>query len=134
MAMIFPTEAFSAIETPFYYYDVDLLKETLATAQREAAKYKGFHIHYAVKANYNPAILGIINDAGMGADCVSGGEVRAALEAGIPAEKIVFAGVGKTDKDGEELLVTIDDDDEFEKVEDYFNDLFFGVADYDNDN
>ena len=99
MAMIFPTEAFSAIETPFYYYDVDLLKETLATAQREAAKYKGFHIHYAVKANYNPAILGIINDAGMGADCVSGGEVRAALEAGIPAEKIVFAGVGKTDKE-----------------------------------
>ena len=99
MAMIFPVEAFSAIETPFYYYDVDLLKETLATAQREAAKYKGFHIHYAVKANYNPAILGIINDAGMGADCVSGGEVRAALEAGIPAEKIVFAGVGKTDKE-----------------------------------
>ena len=99
MAMKFPVEAFSSIETPFYYYDVDLLKETLAAAQREAARYEGFHVHYAIKANFNPRLLQIVAESGMGADCVSGGEVRAALDAGIPAEKVVFAGVGKTDKE-----------------------------------
>lgn len=99
MAMKFPVEAFSSIETPFYYYDVDLLKETLAAAQREAARYEGFHVHYAIKANFNPRLLQIVAKSGMGADCVSGGEVRAALDAGIPAEKVVFAGVGKTDKE-----------------------------------
>lgn len=97
--MKFPVEAFSSIETPFYYYDVDLLKETLAAAQREAARYEGFHVHYAIKANFNPRLLQIVAKSGMGADCVSGGEVRAALDAGIPAEKVVFAGVGKTDKE-----------------------------------
>lgn len=95
----FPLTAFNDIETPFYYYDVDLLRETLATALREAAKYEGFHIHYAVKANFNPQILSVVNEQGMGADCVSGGEVKAAVAAGIPADKVVFAGVGKTDKE-----------------------------------
>mgnify|MGYP003298922379 FL=1 len=97
--MNFPVDAFAGIETPFYYYDVALLEETLATAQREAAKYEGFHVHYAIKANFNPRLLQIVAQSGMGADCVSGGEVRAALHAGIPATKVVFAGVGKTDKE-----------------------------------
>ena len=95
----FPIAAFQNIETPFYYYDMDLLRETLATALREAAKYEGFHIHYAVKANFNPVLLAAVKEQGMGADCVSGGEVRAAINAGIPAEKVVFAGVGKTDRE-----------------------------------
>ena len=95
----FPIAAFQNIETPFYYYDMDLLRETLATALREAAKYEGFHIHYAVKANFNPILLAAVKEQGMGADCVSGGEVRAAINAGIPAEKVVFAGVGKTDRE-----------------------------------
>ena len=55
------------------------------------------HVHYAVKANANPRILSIIATNGLGADCVSGGEVQAALDAGFPADKIVFAGVGKAD-------------------------------------
>ena len=97
--MDFPVKAFEGIETPFYYYDVALLEKTLATAQMEAAKYDGFHVHYAVKANFNPRLLQIVAQSGMGADCVSGGEVRAAIEAGIPASKVVFAGVGKTDKE-----------------------------------
>ena len=80
-------------------YDMDLLRETLATALREAAKYEGFHIHYAVKANFNPVLLAAVKEQGMGADCVSGGEVKAAINAGIPAEKVVFAGVGKTDRE-----------------------------------
>ena len=95
----FPIEKFKTIETPFYYYDTELLEKTLCCAQQEAAKYDGFHIHYAIKANFNPALLQIINAAGMGADCVSGGEVKAALAAGIPASKVVFAGVGKTEKE-----------------------------------
>ena len=105
MAMNFPVKAFSNIETPFYYYDVELLQETLRTIKSEAAKYEGFHVHYAVKANFNPRILQIIGAEGFGADCVSGGEVAAALSAGIPAEKIVFAGVGKTDK---EIALSLD--------------------------
>lgn len=95
----FPLTAFSKMETPFYYYDMHLLRETLRTALDEASKYEGFHIHYAVKANFNPNVLAAVKDAGMGADCVSGGEVQAALSAGIPADKIVFAGVGKTDRE-----------------------------------
>ncbi len=92
----FPVEKFKALQTPFYYYDVDLLKETLNVIKTEAGKYN-YHIHYAVKANANPRILSIIAENGLGADCVSGGEIQASLDAGIPANKIVFAGVGKAD-------------------------------------
>ena len=94
-----PIEKFAGIETPFYYYNVELLKETLERARNEADKYDGYHIHYAIKANFNPKVLQIISATGMGADCVSGGEVKAALDAGIAPEKIVFAGVGKTEKE-----------------------------------
>jgi len=92
----FPIEKFKAIPTPFYYYDIELLKETFTIAKTEADKY-GYHIHYAVKANANPRILSIVGEYGFGADCVSGGEIQAALDAGIPASNIVFAGVGKAD-------------------------------------
>ncbi|NDV55213.1 diaminopimelate decarboxylase [Parabacteroides sp. 52] len=93
---VFPIEKFKAIPTPFYYYDIDLLKETLSLVKSEADKY-GYHVHYAVKANANPRILSEIAAYGFGADCVSGGEIQASLEAGFPAHKIVFAGVGKAD-------------------------------------
>ena len=95
----FPVDKFSTIETPFYYYDVELLRSTLGKALEEAGKYDGFHVHYAIKANFNPQLLEVIKSSGMGADCVSGGEVRAAINAGIAPGKIVFAGVGKTDKE-----------------------------------
>lgn len=94
-----PINKFANIETPFYYYDVALLKETLECASKEAAKHDDYHIHYAIKANFNPKLLQIISAAGLGADCVSGGEVKVALDAGIAPEKIVFAGVGKTEKE-----------------------------------
>ena len=97
--MKFPVKAFANIETPFYYYDVELLERTLAAVKEEAGKHEGFHVHYAIKANFNPRLLEIIKAAGIGADCVSGGEVQAALNAGITPDKIVFAGVGKTDKE-----------------------------------
>lgn len=93
----FPIHKFNELQTPFYYYDVRLLRETLACIRQEAGKYPNFCVHYAVKANANLKILSIIREAGLGADCVSGGEVRAAIQAGFPSDKIVYAGVGKTD-------------------------------------
>ena len=93
----FPINKFKDIATPFYYYDGDLLRETLNTVKKEADKYDKFCVHYAIKANANPKILNIIRENGLGADCVSGGEIKAAIKAGFPSNKIVYAGVGKTD-------------------------------------
>lgn len=93
---IFPVDKFNHLQTPFYYYDIELLRRTLDVVDEESAKY-GYHIHYAVKANANPRILSEIASYGFGADCVSGGEVQAALDAGFPADRVVFAGVGKAD-------------------------------------
>ena len=92
----FPVEKFEQLPTPFYYYDMQLLQRTLDVVKTESGKY-GYHVHFAIKANANPRLLSLIAKNGLGADCVSGGEVRAALDAGFPANKIVFAGVGKAD-------------------------------------
>lgn len=97
MKEIFPIDKFANLRTPFYYYDTELLRRTLDSIREEAAQYPAFSVHYAVKANANPKILTIIREAGLGADCVSGGEVEAALHAGFPADRVVFAGVGKAD-------------------------------------
>lgn len=93
----FPVEKFNAIRTPFYYYDTALLQTTLDTIKTEAGRHEGYKVHYAVKANANHKLLAQICRAGLGADCVSGGEIKAALEAGFPADEIVYAGVGKSD-------------------------------------
>ena len=93
--MNFPIDKFQALRTPFYYYDTHLLDQTLDEAKR--CLYADYHLHYAVKACTNPQVLRHIVAAGLGADCVSGGEIRACLDAGFPADKIVFAGVGKSD-------------------------------------
>ena len=93
----FPVDKFREIQTPFYYYDTNLLRNTLNEVNREAGKYENFHVHYAIKANANDKVLNIIREAGLGADCVSGGEINAAIKAGFPADKIVYAGVGKSD-------------------------------------
>ena len=97
MKGIFPIDKFQPLRTPFYYYDMDLLRATLASINQEANKHEGFIVHYAVKANANLSVLCCIKQAGLGVDCVSGGEIEAALKAGFSAEKIVFAGVGKSD-------------------------------------
>lgn len=93
----FPIEKFSKLQTPFYYYDTELLRTTLRAINEEAGKHQRFQVHYAVKANANPKVLNVICQAGLGADCVSGGEIEAALKAGFPSNKIVYAGVGKSD-------------------------------------
>ena len=95
---------FKGMQTPFYYYNVDVLKKTLEAAISASSKY-GYHIHYAIKANANPRILDIIQQYGFGADCVSGNEVLKAVEHGFKNDTIAFAGVGKSDY---EINVSID--------------------------
>ena len=93
----FPVDKFKDIKTPFYYYDTELLRQTLRTINAETSRHEGWHVHYAVKANANQKLLTIIREAGLGADCVSGGEIEACIKAGFPGSKIVYAGVGKSD-------------------------------------
>lgn len=104
MKTVFPIDKFRELETPFYYYDMEILEATLAEIKR-CTEGKPFHVHYAIKANANPGILSAIRKAGFGIDCVSGGELAAALNAGVENKKIVFAGVAKTDK---EILAGLD--------------------------
>ena len=94
---------FNQTETPFYYYNLQLLRDTLEACKDSAALYN-YHIHYALKANFNSRVLQTIQSYGYGADCVSGNEVKAAIEFGFGKEKVVFAGVGKSDKEINQAL------------------------------
>jgi diaminopimelate decarboxylase len=89
---------FSQLDTPFYYYNMGVLQQTLEACKNASSKY-GFHVHYAMKANFNPKVLDMIQSYGFGADCVSGNEVKAAIAHGFDKGKVVFAGVGKSDKE-----------------------------------
>jgi diaminopimelate decarboxylase len=91
-------QQFNQLETPFYYYNLNLLQDTVNACQNAATTY-GYHVHYALKANFNSRVLQIIQAAGMGADCVSGNEVKAAIAHGFNQGKVVFAGVGKSDRE-----------------------------------
>ncbi|MBQ1937782.1 MAG: diaminopimelate decarboxylase, partial [Bacteroidales bacterium] len=95
----FPIENFKDLRTPFYYYDLGLLSRTLDEVRRQLSQHPDYHMHYAVKANFNPRLLEMIAASGMGADCVSGGEVEAAVKAGFAPSDIFFAGVGKSDEE-----------------------------------
>lgn len=85
-------------ETPFYLYDIALLRQTLESLVSESKKYN-YHVHYAIKANYDSRLLSIIKEYGLGIDCASGNEVRRAIETGFDPKTIVYAGVGKRDKE-----------------------------------
>ena len=99
--------AFGQIETPFYYYDTALLGQTFDAARQASLQIPNTTVHFAVKSNANPRVLQYVRDAGFGADCVSGGEIELCIKAGISADKIMFAGVGKTDK---EIMLAISND------------------------
>lgn len=113
MPTAFPTASFEKKATPFYFYDTALLRKTLLTVTTLARKHD-FDIHFALKANANPRILDEVKAAGLGVDCVSGNEVRAALEHGFEPKKIVYAGVGKADW---EINLALDADIECFNVE-----------------
>ena len=99
-------ERFNNEQTPFYYYNLDLLDKTIHALKQEASKYN-YHVHYALKANSNPEILERVQQAGLGADCVSGNEILRAVECGFSSGDIAFAGVGKTDQ---EINIGLDSD------------------------
>lgn len=101
----FPVEKFGGLRTPFYYYDLRLLRQTLEAIRSCTEVIPEFKVHYAVKANANPVLLAEIAAGGLGADCVSGGEIRAAVEAGFRPGDIVYAGVGKSDA---EILLALE--------------------------
>lgn len=83
--------------TPYYLYDTELLKKTLDEIKKGAATIENSFVHYAVKACTNPKVLEVIRDAGLGIDCVSGGEIEVVVNAGFAPSRIMFAGVGKAD-------------------------------------
>lgn len=85
-------------ETPFYFYDLDLLEKTLRKAVETSKKYD-YILHYALKANWNKPILDVIRNYNIGADCVSGFEIEHAINNNFKSDSIVFSGVGKTDKE-----------------------------------
>jgi diaminopimelate decarboxylase len=85
-------------KTPFYFYDLGLLQKTLSVINTESKKYN-YHVHYAFKANTNLKIIEVVKNNGLGADCVSGNEVKCAIENGFKNTDIVFAGVGKSDNE-----------------------------------
>lgn len=85
-------------ETPFYLYDIALLRQTLESVTYESKKYN-YHLHYAIKANYDDRLLQVIREYGLGIDCASGNELKKAIEAGFDPKTIVYAGVGKRDKE-----------------------------------
>lgn len=99
MHLIMDLKRFSERRTPFYTYDTQLLQQTLTAIRDAIADAPHFHVHYAVKACATPGILRLIAAAGLGADCVSGGEVERAADCGFAPADIVFAGVGKSDQE-----------------------------------
>ena len=106
MSDTFPVDRFRSLKTPFYYYDLNLLQRTLDEVQTHAVP-SNYHVHFAIKANFNRRILELIRDAGLGIDTVSGPEIERAIETGFRGDQIAFAGVGKTD---EEIMTGLEHD------------------------
>lgn len=91
------------LATPFWYYDMDVFRKTVKLAASLSERY-GIGAHYALKANVEPRLVSYIASKGFGADCVSGNEVKYAVESGFARSSIVFAGVGKSDKEISDAL------------------------------
>ncbi len=109
-------------ETPLYVYDFDYMTQQYE-ALKEAFRGRKSILAYAVKANSNLSVVKHFADLGSGADCVSIGEVRRAILAGIPRYKIIFSGVGKSDDEIKEaiekdiLYINVESEAELQRVE-----------------
>ena len=108
--------------TPLYIYDFDYI-ENRYTALKDAFSGKKSMINYAVKANSNLSVIAHLAKMGAGADCVSIGEVRRAMDAGVKKYNIIFSGVGKRDDEIREalkrdiLLINLESEAEMKRVE-----------------
>lgn len=109
-------------QTPYYVYDFDYITKQYGEL-KSAFRARKSLIAYAVKANSNLSVIKHLANLGAGADCVSIGEVRRALKAGIPSYKIIFSGVGKSDDEIKEalnldiLLINVESAEELNRVE-----------------
>ncbi|MFY9106721.1 diaminopimelate decarboxylase [Aliarcobacter cryaerophilus] len=109
-------------QTPYYVYDFDHITNQY-TQLKESFRARKSLIAYAVKANSNLSVIKHLANLGAGADCVSIGEVKRALKAGIPSYKIIFSGVGKSDEEIKEalnldiLLINVESAEELNRVE-----------------
>jgi diaminopimelate decarboxylase len=107
--------------TPLYVYDLDLIERRVAALR--AALPAVFDLAYAVKANPSLAVIGFVGRLGLGADVASGGELTAALRAGVPRDHIVFTGPGKRDDELEAAVaariraVTVESPGELERLD-----------------
>ena len=108
--------------TPLYVYDFDVISQKFL-ALKEVFKARKSLICFALKANSNLSVLKHMADLGAGCDCVSIGEVKRALKAGVPKYKIIFSGVGKRDDEIEEalksdiLMLNLESEEEMKRVE-----------------
>lgn len=109
-------------QTPYYVYDFDYITKQYGEL-KSAFRARKSLIAYAVKANSNLSVIKHLANLGAGADCVSIGEVKRALKAGIPSYKIIFSGVGKSDDEIKEalnldiLLINVESAEELNRVE-----------------
>lgn len=109
-------------QTPLYVYDLHKISSAFLSL-KEAFKARKSLICYALKANSNLSIIHHLGKLGSGADCVSIGEVRRALKAGIPKYKIIFSGVGKQDSEIQEalqsdiLFLNVESEEELGRIE-----------------
>jgi diaminopimelate decarboxylase len=94
-----------AVGTPFYCYSAATLERHYRVFAEAFADVPSM-VCYAVKANSNQAVIATLARLGAGADVVSGGELKRALKAGVPADKIMFSGIGKT---AAELVMALDE-------------------------
>ncbi|MDH4045690.1 MAG: diaminopimelate decarboxylase [Gemmatimonadota bacterium] len=94
----------AAVGTPVYVYDAGMIRERFAALTDALSRRLTAHVHYAVKANSNLAVLALMRELGAGADIVSAGELARARAVGFPPNAVVFSGVGKTDSELAEAL------------------------------
>ncbi|MFC7155455.1 diaminopimelate decarboxylase [Halomarina halobia] len=109
-------------ETPLYVLDLDRVRENAA---RLLAAFPDADVSYAVKANATRAVLETVRDAGLGAECASAGEVRRALDAGVPGRRVRYTAVNPPARDlddvveasrGHDLVLTVDSADTLDRV------------------
>lgn len=108
--------------TPLYIYDFDYIQNRYLELKEAFSGQKNI-INYAVKANSNLSVISLLATQGAGADCVSIGEVKRAIMAGVSKYKIIFSGVGKSDDEIREalnldiLLINLESEEEMKRVE-----------------
>lgn len=118
--------AASVGQTPFYAYDRRVIKKQVDILRNIFPK--EIHLHYAIKANPMPAVVQYMATLVDGFDLASAGEMRVALDTGMPSKHISFAGPGKTDKElkqavASEIVINMESENEMERISTFADEL-----------